>query len=272
MAGTPPSNLGVSEFTQQQADAALASALAAWTASGLPEADRQTLQAMDVRVMDLPGDMLGGETSVGLLLDRNAAGYGWNVDTGLVEAGRALAVAGTERRPQADLWPAGGMDLLSVLAHELGHVLGLDDLHGEEHAGELMSATLPAGVQRLPLGTGLTLSPMRSTSQALRADLADLLLTGLDRDLDSRAGFGRLEESSPRVAERASSAAGDDADLEADLRAELDDHRLPPSTKTRSSLVESDDLDNLLDLLADGKQHREPGSAAHDEIFADWDR
>jgi len=118
----------------------------------------------------------------------------------------------------------------------------------------------------------LTLSPMRLTSQALRAELADLLLTGLDRDLDSLAGFGWLEASTTRVAERTSSAAGDDADLEENLRAELDDHRLPPSTKTRSSLVESDDLDNLLDLLADGKQHREPGSAAHDEIFADWDR
>ena len=42
------------------------------------------------------------------------------------------------------------MDLLSVLAHELGHVLGLDDLDMVHHEADLMAESLAPGVRRLP--------------------------------------------------------------------------------------------------------------------------
>jgi Matrixin len=39
------------------------------------------------------------------------------------------------------------MDLLTVVLHEMGHVLGLDDLDAE---GELMGGVLQPGTQHLP--------------------------------------------------------------------------------------------------------------------------
>ncbi len=66
--------------------------------------------------------------------------------------------------------PASGrMDLLTVLAHELGHVLGLE--HDPE-PGHLMSDTLAPGVRLLPIGTSdeidksTTSSPIPTGSDA----------------------------------------------------------------------------------------------------------
>jgi uncharacterized repeat protein (TIGR01451 family) len=67
-------------LTQQQADAAFAAAATVWASAGVTQSEYQMLQSMPVRVMDLPGDMLGGATSVGVFVDWNAAGYGWSVD------------------------------------------------------------------------------------------------------------------------------------------------------------------------------------------------
>jgi hypothetical protein len=41
------------------------------------------------------------------------------------------------------------MDLLTVIMHEIGHVLGLPDEDAVTHAHDLMAATLDAGVRRL---------------------------------------------------------------------------------------------------------------------------
>jgi hypothetical protein len=40
------------------------------------------------------------------------------------------------------------MDLLTVLAHELGHLLGLEDLDAHEHEDDLMAALLAPGIRR----------------------------------------------------------------------------------------------------------------------------
>ena len=42
------------------------------------------------------------------------------------------------------------MDLLTVVEHELGHVLGLSDIDPSSQPNDLMATTLPPGVRRQP--------------------------------------------------------------------------------------------------------------------------
>ena len=42
------------------------------------------------------------------------------------------------------------MDLLTVVMHEMGHVLGLDDTHGSGNVNDLMYESLGSGIRRLP--------------------------------------------------------------------------------------------------------------------------
>src|SRR5262249_18006446 len=44
------------------------------------------------------------------------------------------------------------MDLLTVVMHELGHVLGRDDLPVASHPHDLMAENIPTGVRRVPGG------------------------------------------------------------------------------------------------------------------------
>ena len=60
-----------------------------------------------------------------VIIDDNGAGWGWSFDAG---------------KPAADRY-----DLLTVIAHELGHRLGLADLDPETSGDELMGAFLDRG-------------------------------------------------------------------------------------------------------------------------------
>ena len=106
---------------------------AAWALEDVTAASR--LAGVEVIVTDLPGKVLGlaSEVSNTIWLDSNAAGHGWQLDSA------------------ASSQPTG-MDLLWVISHELGHLLGLDDMDPTAHAGEFMAARLSASTGRLPLG------------------------------------------------------------------------------------------------------------------------
>jgi hypothetical protein len=56
---------------------------------------------------------------------------------------------------------AGGVDLLTVVMHELSHELGADDLNPSVVPDSLMTETLGAGVRRLPNGGTWALSVER---------------------------------------------------------------------------------------------------------------
>jgi len=84
-------------------------------------------------------------------LDLNAAGWGWFVDP--------TPHDDSEFRKPGDQGEQKHMDLLTVLMHEMGHVLGLD------HDDGVMQETLDAGTR---------LSPSR----------LDLLLAGLEEMAD----------------------------------------------------------------------------------------
>jgi Ca2+-binding RTX toxin-like protein len=103
-------------------EAAASEARALW-AEQLGAGAVGALDAVSIQVADLPGSLVGSTVGGTVWLDRDAAGHGWfraPADSGLqLLAGGGLL---TEPRSSAD----GAIDLLSVVAHEFGHVLGFE--------------------------------------------------------------------------------------------------------------------------------------------------
>ena len=49
------------------------------------------------------------------------------------------------------------MDLLTAVMHELGHVLGHDDLDAASHPTDLMSESLSVGIRHAPLAESVAM-------------------------------------------------------------------------------------------------------------------
>ncbi len=121
-------------------------AIADWAGAGLATEQLEALLAVEFIVTDLPGALLGLATTDAIYLDINAAGHSWFIDP-TPGVNEEFQRTGGELRaldPQA----VDRMDLLTVVSHELGHALGLEDLGSS--SGSLMSGTLETGLRREP--------------------------------------------------------------------------------------------------------------------------
>jgi len=130
--------------------AALAdAAIARWAATGLSADQLAALDSVSIAVADLEGDQLGTFDNGQIILDVDAAGHGWFIDpTPADDLEFPNAANGTDLLTDPSLAPAGDMDLLTVLMHEMGHALGLD--HDPANPHDLMSDTLVTGERRVP--------------------------------------------------------------------------------------------------------------------------
>jgi hypothetical protein len=105
---------GTAPLTYESLGLALPGAVSSLAASTGADPDAISwLSTVAFRITDLPGNMIGMAEGFTISIDSDAAGYGWS---------------------------AGGMDLRSAVAHEMGHLLGLDHLEDT-----VMSPTLSAG-------------------------------------------------------------------------------------------------------------------------------
>jgi hypothetical protein len=97
---------------------------------------------------DLSGASLGQTTGNWITLDTNAAGYDWYIDyTPYLNEEYLPTSSPYEWKAVPGSEAEGKMDLLSVLLHEYGHVLGMEhsaDIH------DMMVSTLQSGMRRLP--------------------------------------------------------------------------------------------------------------------------
>jgi hypothetical protein len=116
------------------------SAVARWAAAGLDSSLVSRLSQANVQLADLPGGMLGLALADSIWLDADAAGRGWFLDPTPADDLEFSSASGR-------LYAGGGVDLLSVAAHELGHLLGLADMDSPDG---IMSHSLEAGLRRLP--------------------------------------------------------------------------------------------------------------------------
>jgi hypothetical protein len=138
-------------LTQAQLDPIVAAAIARWSAA-IGGSLAGYLQGVVFVVGSISGQALAQTIGRVVVIDADAAGWGWFVDATPADD-REFGGAGsdgTARAPQSSA-AYGRMDLLTVVMHEIGHLLGFE--HGDAAAGALMQASLEAGVRKLPLAT-----------------------------------------------------------------------------------------------------------------------
>jgi hypothetical protein len=141
---------GAPPLTENELAPVAREAAALWAASGLSPAQAARLQAVQYHIESLGNGVLG-LTFLGspvVALDATAAGYGWFVDPTGGAFGSVVTAQELQAGPGSPAF--GRMDLLTVVEHELGHVLGLSDLDPQAVPHDLLTQTLATGVRRLP--------------------------------------------------------------------------------------------------------------------------
>ena len=161
-------------ITQAEVRALLPEAIAAWRAAGLDAADMREFEEVPVGVANLGTSILGLEDGGAITINQTAAGYNWYVNAG-PGSGRAFGQVGPggESVAHPGSPAADDVNLLTVLEHELGHVIGLSD---NTRAGDLMDITLGLGIRRAPSAADLA-TIAGASSTAVRAESAAFVPT-----------------------------------------------------------------------------------------------
>jgi uncharacterized repeat protein (TIGR01451 family) len=134
-------------LTTEQLQTVLTQAINEWRTAGIEPQRLNGLARVTIHIGDLPRSELGFTAGGEIWLDRTAADWGWSTD-------------GAPAR----------MSLATVIAHELGHVLGYE--HGDTG---VMEATLSAGTRLLPAPGPLSAAPapnLRAEAPAATSGLA----------------------------------------------------------------------------------------------------
>jgi hypothetical protein len=148
VAAVPAQTRQAAAITQEEIVPIVEEAIARWAAAGLDQQTLTKLRDTSFVVSNLPGAYLGMADHGRVYLDQDAAGRGWFVDPTPTEDEEFRPTATATQLQAADPRAVDRMDLLSVIAHELGHVAGLVDSDSDSSA--LMDPHLGRGLRRVP--------------------------------------------------------------------------------------------------------------------------
>lgn len=120
-----------------------------WEAAGLSPEQLDALDQIEYQFVNLEGRYLGAAEGFQIYLDLDAAGEGWFVDTTPLEDEEFIRHSHLSMVRVVE-GETDAFDLLSVIMHEQGHVLGLPDVYRPEIDGDLMHGIFEEGERRLP--------------------------------------------------------------------------------------------------------------------------
>jgi len=148
--GALPEDGSLASLTDAELSPIVGAAKARWIASGVTEEYLAALAAVHVTIADLEGATLGQADGTKIWLDGTAAGHGWFIDSTPQDNAEFRFVNGLSQ------WMADGqsdainrIDLLTVVMHEMGHVLGFGDQQAvHPTSATLMTETLGDGIRR----------------------------------------------------------------------------------------------------------------------------
>ena len=165
---TLASSPGETLLGQDTLNSTVAVAIQRWETTGLSKEQAAILHKLRFEVVDLPDLRLGEADGNHIRVDNNAGGNGWFIDAdaqsdalfavaGGADPGRTTNKTGvndpgynTRLYTDPASAPAGRIDLLTAIMHEMGHALGLDDSYLEQDRDSLMYGYLTKGERRLP--------------------------------------------------------------------------------------------------------------------------
>ena len=126
-----------------------------WLNTPLTNSQLESLRAATFNVAHLNG-FLGLEVGGNIIIDIDAEGHGWYVDPTPFD--HTDDDIGTQ------------VDLLTTVAHELGHVIGKADLYDASQSGDLMYGFLSPGERRLDVSVSASDNVFSAFG---KSDLAD---------------------------------------------------------------------------------------------------
>ena len=184
---------------------ALLAARTVWRKTGLSADELSKLESISIELTDLPGALLGEARGSRIALDRTAAGWGWFVDP---TPGDAAEFSKTD----GDV--ADRIDLLTVLVHEIGHVLGRPDVEAKAGSDDIMAGTLARGVRRGPVASRRTeLLPTeapRTPAFTLPAGRTATVSFDAGIDVPFKAPIGRVSAQARITGDAVSTVLSDD--------------------------------------------------------------
>jgi hypothetical protein len=137
-------------LSRAELDATVEAAIARWAEAGLSAEQIAHLRSITFTLADMPGFYLGSAAAGTVTIDADAAGQGWYVDATPLVDGEFSHVVGGALYTLPGEAPAGRLDLLTTVMHELGHHLGLGDTYAPSDQGSVMYGYLVTGQRRLP--------------------------------------------------------------------------------------------------------------------------